>query len=425
MTYNKKKIFTILPLCICLFFYGCQYSGEENTESNTLTFSDPVYNFDTDWQYYYRSNVAPMSVTCSDKGYYICTSDRGFVKYVDRQSLKQTPLCRKANCDHTDPETCDAFLTDWTDASPGGMSGRQSIQFYNGNLYFLTYQEDKMTMDIKAFLTRAEADGSEKKNIVEMKTDDWIIHRGYIYCFNDRSIYRISLDSPDEEEMLMEFERYYKGSNTVKNKFFYGDYLYFNYSVFTDETETQTEDHSEMFDLKTLEHKNIEYNGTCSTIKTVANGRLVFTLEPKGDEVRETHQSYSCEPDFTDIKEFAELKFGETIFCDSNYIYISNGNKIAIRNITGEKQQDGDSSENTDYCGQTIRIFDLEMNEVDTFLLPCEWPAMGVNACDPQNFLFFIPIESGTTSRSKLYVVDKSKIGTFHGDAAELIDVAK
>ena len=210
MKMKQKAISVVTLLLTTALLTACSSKENKQTEdtaiNSTMKFSDTVYNFDTDWQYYYRCDISPLPITCSEKGYYIQSGGRGRVDFIDRSSLMYAPLCGKANCDHKNPDICDAWKVEFSDVARGGLTFTQGIQFYNGKLYYLKYETDNMSMSRRYVLSCCDENGTNDRQLFELDGDDWLIHRGYVYCFTDGDIHRVSLDSPENKETVVQFE---------------------------------------------------------------------------------------------------------------------------------------------------------------------------------------------------------------------------
>lgn len=411
---KKIIISAVFVFILEMLLTSCQINNETLNPINT---SDTVYNFDTDWQYYFRSSLSPMLVVSSEKGYYISRHSTGLIEYLDRESRKIMPLCAKANCDHTDREMCDAYLTDNLLLDPAGSSFNQAVQYYNQKLYFITYSENAMTMDMKYTLSSSEPNGTNIREIAEITTLDWIIHRGYVYCFSDHDITRFPLEKPDSIETIFKIDNYLNGYSTFSEKFFYGDYLYISYMPLSEEMENYVLDKFCFINLKTKAIQDFEYENGNPCITSAGNGKLIFFI--KGAK---QNKYYLSNMDLTDIREIATLGYGENLICDSTYIYNNNGNKVLLSKMKSNTSEETETDE-SEYCGQTITVYDFDMNEVDSFIIPAKAPVQYVNACDENYFVFFVPESIEKSSKYKIFLFDKSKIGTYHGKPAELIAV--
>lgn len=424
----KKIIITAFIFSLIINITACSESDlNREFESDKVSISDTIYNYETDWQYTFRGSISPLGVVYTPKGYYITRYANGVVEFIDNSRPVYTPLCGKINCNHINREFCNAYLTENTCGEEDGSCNYQALQYYNNKLYFLTYPDGFMTMDVRIMLSCSDIDGKNIKNITEIKSNlgfvDWAIHRGYVYCFTDHKLERFSLNDPEKKEVIMEVDKYSIGSNMFFTKFFYGDYLYVNYRLPIEKEEISYKEYFSIIDLNTKKVEDFEYEEKCPMITAAANGKLYFFLMAEGKEVPILVKYYTCNLDFSDINELITVKPGEFLLSDSKYLYFNNGNNIygeTVREL--RKKEEG-------YCGQTITVYDFDMNEVDSFVLPCEKPTLCVNGCDPNRFIFFLHNNEKEDAAENereffdMYLFDKSKIGTYNGGIAELTKV--
>ena len=128
----------------------------------------------------------------TDTGFYFVY---GPLHYIDKETMKVTIACAKPECDHTDTDTCNAYIL-----ADNLLTGGDKIYYVN-----TTFQSEKLVQSVKF-------DSTDRKNVQELKYnetsssqssyDHAIYHRGYIYYASDDILYRVALggkkDSAEE-----------------------------------------------------------------------------------------------------------------------------------------------------------------------------------------------------------------------------------
>ncbi len=127
-----------------------------------------------------------MSLVETDTGYYVVY---GLLYYIEKASMRATILCAKPDCDHTDPEICNAItLADYL------LAGRDKI--YYVNTIFSTGESEKLIQSVKPDATDRETVQELKFNETSSSQSSYdraIYHRGYIYYVSDDIVYRVKL----------------------------------------------------------------------------------------------------------------------------------------------------------------------------------------------------------------------------------------
>lgn len=160
------------------------------------------YNYETDCQYSYCSNIPSWKYIQSDgSGQYIYK--KNFIYYYNMKTHTMTPVCNKANCLH-DKETsedrreeCNAYCLE---VDMDRMS--TYIQYYEGNIYYVD----------GGSLYRLSTDGSKKDIIFSTEDNmpilEWLLHRGTFYY--DTEPYYNGKDDKEETTQGEEEEKVYK-----------------------------------------------------------------------------------------------------------------------------------------------------------------------------------------------------------------------
>lgn len=411
-----KKTLLLFSIIILSLLCACNPVNESADSAAELKNSDPLYHEGTDSQYFYRKSGEVSPITSSPNGYY-CVGTRNMVIYIDKNTMKATPLCNKLNCTHSDNTTCDAYFLSYNRSS-NGTSGSNVIQYYDGALYYITTEENTTTMSAEVFLAAVDDDGKNMRKITdklvyEGPLQDWLLHRGYMYGITTNKIFRISLDNPKKTEVIYELDEYQEGLNNINSVLAYDDYLYFGVYIFDDNNDFSRRAVYAL-NLETLEAVPCVHNGNDINLYSVINGKIVFSV----NEIDGYNAWYKADPNFTNIEKIGDFKVSEHILCDGNYIYIDNDPSfLPDENAQTEKPEDG-------YYGQTITVCDLDMNKVDSFVIPSKYLYFNLTPQDTENFILYLPTDE-EQKKFTLYAIDKSKIGTYNGKPAELIELCK
>ena len=117
-----------------------------------------------------------------------------------------------------------------------------------------------------------------------------------------------------------------------------------------------------------------------------------------------------CDLNGNIIEEFFRIAHNENLFysTDGKYIYADNRVRVA----KGIDEQ------------QIIKIYDLKMNEIDSYIPP-EFESTACNFLNPQDNEYFI-FESVDDSGKRILVMsDKSQIGSINGESIEYTKLCK
>ncbi len=182
-------------LCACLLFglAGCTSEAggaADIPDAQTVTedFQKNMHQIDL------HSNVPSFVET--DAGYYFYFAG---LHYVDKADLRATIVCAKPDCDHTNPETCNAKLGASYLLKGGDRIQYITIDFENGK-------------GIKA-VQSVKPDGTERRVEQELKfqevsVDDSsydyaIYHRGYVYYASDYILYRVAAGGEKDDAEIV------------------------------------------------------------------------------------------------------------------------------------------------------------------------------------------------------------------------------
>ena len=122
----------------------------------------------------------------TDTGFYFCY---GPLYYIDKETMKATVVCGKPDCDHTDPDICNALLiADYL------LAG--SDKLYYVDTVYSNGSNEKLIKSVKLDATDRETVQELKFNETsssQSSYDKAIYHRGYIYYISDDILYRVAL----------------------------------------------------------------------------------------------------------------------------------------------------------------------------------------------------------------------------------------
>ena len=228
----KSKLLSSICICFVLIIAGC--SGDE-AEKDLTSIADngmekvqppkgcdivdigddeiPIsweYNMETDdeqntFQGGWYTNVYDTIYGTADTNSTIC--------YYNKNNMSKGLLCGKPDCEHNNPETCNAHV-----------SSIAGLQYYNEYLYTVDLGNGK-----EYKLKKISLDGANREDLGNLTTVEnlvgnggaisWIIHRGYIYYYyrcgasdteedtyylnNSHCVYRMNLEDKTKECIMV------------------------------------------------------------------------------------------------------------------------------------------------------------------------------------------------------------------------------
>ena len=190
MKTTKRLLVALLAALLTLSLAACDKdSGNGNGKVNIPTTQTGSDDFQKNLHQAIIKSAGLPTFLETDTGYYVAYES---LYYIEKETMKVTILCAKPDCDHTDPDICNALI-----GANYLLTGGEEIYYVaNGN-------NPKEVKSVKY-------DGTERKSIQELKftssslsSYDWgIYHRGYIYYISDDILYRVKLggkkDSAEE-----------------------------------------------------------------------------------------------------------------------------------------------------------------------------------------------------------------------------------
>ena len=313
---------------------------------------DNEYHFETDCQYYNCFGGGLYSLAESEDGYYYIRN--GYVHFIDKKTMADTPLCGKPNCLHDsvkletqeEQEQCNAFV---------GISVLQTIRYYEGKLYTISRGLNSNS-EFYSGLIEISLDGTSRKEIWDFSREDG--HRGddtpMYYTIHRGVFYYIADGLSEKKDTLFAYDLtkkkakvIYEGDVDVLRAI--GKYLYFR------EVDDGRE-HTIRYDLSTGETLCME---DCGEVIPVQDELLVYTFLAKDDEYQHIFevQTKDGEPIRAyDLSVEGKYKVLQT---DGTYLFVT---------------------ENIGFGDNTIRVYDykttekiatLEIPEVQDMFLSC------------------------------------------------------
>lgn len=413
----------ILMILFCLFLTGCG-----KVLPNT-------YQEGGDYQY--MENYVFIAWHQQGEGVQYFARNH-FIYYLDKNGAL-LPLCGKADCMH-DKET-DAKRVQACNAHMVRNAIDTGIAYSNGYLYYVDE-------DARYTLYRVSADGMKKEEVYQWEentgVEQWIVHRGVFYYAEH--VYLSEKEGVEEQFSLKALsltERVKKPKTvftadkgmdvlTIAHPNAYGNYIYFQIHA--------QKKHGEEEDGKDGEYKSLYFRTFIYDLRQEKLSELALSDTEKDsviiqgvvfwqdkilfapydlekDEL-EPRTWYMADLDGTHKKVFMErVEQGMKFFSDGKYLYLSNLNLV----------QSGKEKGNGKY-----KIYDKDLKMVDSVTLPFDM-AYGAPAIGDSKRMYMLyekELEDDKGEETENEEVewgvsywDKSKIGSYHGDAFEMTDI--
>lgn len=239
-----KKYYKTIGIIIIMFILtvGCKKDDLINNESNTQKEDKYSYVYNTDCQ----CNIGeyPNMAYTKDGIYYLEIEDEYMMlRFIDKQSGKDVPVCSKAECFHNDIN-CNAYL----DRKEYPMLGLWYLDDY---LYIPKVEEDyikieKITPDgsermISCTVTRLFMETVDLGNgVIEGSTiyPEIQLHRGYAYVSTyypgepNASLYKVKLNDNSKAEEISTIEKQNGGMVMLYRVKPYGSSVFFQMGEF-------------------------------------------------------------------------------------------------------------------------------------------------------------------------------------------------
>lgn len=422
-----KKYKNILLVLLCFILAGCSKSLPD------------TYQEGSDYQYMEKKTFSAYHQTGEDVHYF---AHGHYIYYMDRESKIILPLCGKADCLHdkeTDSEkkqNCNAYME--TESADTG------IAYCNGYLYYLELSDFSAPV-----LYCLSADGTKKEQMYQwadnVTIEQWIVHRDVLYYVEH--IYLSEKDKTAEQYVVKALSltgkmkkpgTIYKVEKnldvfTVAHPQAYGNFLYFQvYAQKKTEEEVTKENFIEyqylktfIYDMKENEVRELtlEGMGRNDVIQGVTfwQGKVIFHPYKYEIDYMEPVAWYIADLDGTNAEIFMEgVGQGLTFLSDGKYLYLSNINMVYQGHDKGKR---------------TYKIYDKNLKLVDTVGMPVE-PIADIAIGTPEFMYIYrdtgiggkesegeTEAEEGKEAEWGISYWDKSKIGSYHGDAFEMTDI--
>lgn len=403
----RKKVCFLLVTISILMLAGC---GKEK-----IIYED-TYIQGQDFPYQYSGCTYEFGVSTveTEDGYYKLMNK--FLYYIDKKTMKTTPLCGKTDCLHDKEkgkhlEECNAFVN-----SEDGY-----IYQYGDYMYFLSLEYNKTENAYENNLYRISMDASNREKVCKLKEKKislWMIHRGYVYYVTDKdkhnALMRFSLDdSTHKAETVTVLKNVYNADPS--ELIAYGNYVYFytlgfNKDIKNDLSDNWTKTMANCwvcYNIKTGEVKELfpEQVRNGETVKIVQNIRFfkdkIITEYSYMDKKNEDGKSvYQFDLNGENKKKILELEDAMDCICaDENYLYVYNSWRDSVADGK-EKPQ--------------MLVYDKDLKKIDNM----EMPISAYTHLSPGNKDCFLMGQEGEDTSAIVYI-KKDKIGTYHGKKME------
>lgn len=237
---------------------------------------------------------------------------------------------------------------------------------------------------------------------------EWMIHRGYFYYATDSSIMRLSMDDlkaePEVLFKLKENEYFKDDTNTFRWLMAYGDYAYFNVSVYDMEQEVLKGFSYYVIDTNSKKVKEIKDNDGTVCWDTFAGDKLIYYVcDESGKNIK--YYSSDLSGDNPQPLTGEMFKTYHNVF-DGKYYYHSD---------SAETPKNGKQ--------QVVQVCDQNGNKVDSFMFSDK---TGVaKTCLPQDNEYYITVLQDENGDNALYMADKSQIGSMNGGVLKFTKLCK
>lgn len=391
MKFTKQII--SMTFMFILFITACSHN-------EALQIVDDNYHPETDYQYYFHTQGNGQIVAESEDGYYFLNGS--YLYYMDKQSMEPILFDARPNHDcapdkNIIPGNCHAFFLN------NGVTFQGSVTYYKGHLYVL-YMKARAQKDLRGpgfwdyVLVRMDKNGSNRKIIrtFNIEPSPLIIHRDQIYFVENAyigsgsksTIQTIPLSDPDQEPVVL-----YSGYQFYDLKV-YGNFLYISewYQDWTRQIK---------LDLMTREYEIMyeEQEGNPS-ILDIRNGNL-YAHFPGNDISNEASWNlYRSDLHGNGLSKLPiRLPIISWLRVDDKHYYLTPVSWWF-------------DSEEFAHVEKAMVIYDDQYREIDRVDLSenSSWFFV-ITGNDRHMFIH----DFGTTRYQRMYVLDKSKIGT--GDA--------
>lgn len=358
-----KRIIALFLIAVTAMLCSCTATQNANLNKS--------YNLETDVPYYYRhANTLPIAK--SPDGYYI-VGGSGIVVYVDKSTMKATPLCNKPNCKHDNIDTCRAYFAKF---------GESNIQYYKGKIYVLNYHFNNDKLSDEPYLARYEADGTggtQITDIIQDKIVDWFIHRDYFYYSNDNELFRIPMNNlKSSPQKIFEPKEKAELTENITALNAYGDYIYFKATKKANEDEAEFGAY--VMNQNSLKTKELNYN-----VAGFYKDELI-TFKRDGNKMRYKIGAL----DNTESREYEMLDYG-------NWLWFDPVRKLKVSAEIGETIKQ-----------KRLYAYDYSDNELFSAKLEGEYIDFST-AQDEDCFFEFIRKKEKGKDKLWLYYVDKNK----------------
>ena len=344
--------------------------------------------------------------------------------YIDRESQEATPLCNKPNCTHNSVD-CNAYFNLFVNAS---SDTNNIVQYYDGNLYVVTKDEDDMGNFLGNTLYKVTPDGSTREKLLEFKDgiSHWLIHKDYFYYSQDKfaddidsySVYdSFSIERCEVNNIKYEPEEIFNSksySDNLRDTFqftAYDDYIYVPVCPISEDEIKKQEESGKVTISAYQEFYSININTTkINRIRNdegdvglpfFYNGQLTYLIN--NSDTNSKFKYFTSELNGSNPKLLAEMNYGDNLFANESQLYLQNFS------------EDTDENAVTESDGDKVKSLDALFNEKSSFVIPFEYSVLNI----PQDSDCFIFVQQVDNTNCEIYFVDKSKTESLSGQTAE------
>lgn len=399
-----------------------------------------TYIHGSDFQYMQMNSLGMyMDVQQGTEGYYLRHGD--YVYYLDESAGKIHPLCNRVDCLH-DKETetrrkenCNAYVEEKSSFSKG-------IAYCGGYIYCLDAVH-LFDHGEKQILYKISEDGSKKEQVYQW-TDDrwisrWIIHRNKLYYVEQKysekkdgsgliqtnSLYVIDLtDIVMRPKLIYTVDSGEIAGSSIAYVTSYGNYVYM-LLVYEDMTENdntiQTFEKWMIYDIEKgkfdeLTLPNMQEDEQISDIKFWQDKILFTVVQGFEQDYSKPTTIYLADLDGMNAEQYMEnIPMGNNFYSDGTYLLKTDEGMVFMAQmdiLDYEKEK------------VTYWVYDSSLMLVDTFVWPSEVKVDGVPQMGNDKKMYLIYEDSEDSAHWGVMQWDKNAIGSYNGNAPEMITIS-
>ena len=188
MKTTKRVFAALLAVLLTFALAGCQRSEKLDIPDSQNGSDDFQKNLH---QTIRKAGGIPTFVE-TDTGYYV---GYGWLYYIEKETMSCTIVCAKPDCDHTNPDICNALIdADYL------LTGGERIYYVGATT------DPKEVRSVKTDATEREVVQELKFQESSASQSSWdpgIYHRGYVYYVSDDIVYRVKLGGEKDSAQIV------------------------------------------------------------------------------------------------------------------------------------------------------------------------------------------------------------------------------